>query len=322
MNNHDFDLNLLRVFDAVLESRSVSVAARQLSLSQPAVSHALNRLRAAVDDVLFVRAKDGLVPTARAQVLAPHITQVLQHAAKVLHPVEPASPLTARRTFHVAMADLSVETILPGLMQRLESQAPNIQVVCHPSASGASGPLENGTLDLLVGPKPLRMPQVYVRALHSEVFVSAIRRTHPLAGKRVSLKAFAALRHIQIAPGLTPGGQLDDALLRRGFHRRVAVRLPHFLVAPRLVEASDMVLTAPSRLLQRYQDSHGLFLFVPPVPLKGFTLVQAWHARMHQDPLHQWFREQVYQAAAAKEPAPSRLGPDGSGEAPSVPRKA
>ncbi len=298
MNTQRFDLNLLRVFDAIHQTKSVSSAARRLALSQSAVSHALNRLRAAFDDVLFVRTKTGLVPSVKAQSLSPQVNLVLQHAASVLQPSEPVRPLTAQRTFHVALADLSIETILPALMLTLESQAPNVQVVCHTRIAEAQRLLENGTLDLLIGPKPMRMPQVYIRSLHSDVFLCAIRHAHPLAGKRIGLKAFADLRHIQIAPSLTPGGLLDDALIRRGFHRRVAVRLPHFLVAPRLVETSDMVLTAPSRLLQRYQHAHALFLFPPPLPLKGFTLVQAWHARMHQDPLHQWFREQVYRAAA------------------------
>jgi len=126
--------------------------------------------------------------------------------------------------------------------------------------------------------------------LFEDGFLCAVRRAHPGIGKRLGLDAYIALAHIQIAPRGTAGGPVDDALAERGLARRVAVRTYSFLAAPLLASRSDLVLTAPSRVLLPLAKAFHLRTFPPPLPIPGFRIFQAWHARVHDDPAHRWFR--------------------------------
>ncbi len=289
----DIDLNLLRAFEALASERSVTRAATRLGISQPAMSHALNRLRTQLNDPLLVRSSQGLQLSHRAAELLPQIQQALGSIAQALQPTQ-VTPDTLARTFTMGMADYAELLAVPHITRTLEREAPKASLVCRQSSNPELvHSLEQGTLDLWLGVSPPALSTLYSQKLLTDDFVCAIRHGHPLAGRRLSAKQFAAMRHLQIAPGNTPGGPLDNALAAQGLTRHVAVRVPHFLVAPHLVAQSDMVLTAPRRLLEVYARTLRLRLFSCPVPVPGFTLLQVWHQRVHQDPQHRWFRERV-----------------------------
>jgi DNA-binding transcriptional LysR family regulator len=169
--------------------------------------------------------------------------------------------------------------------------------VCKSRLGSPAEVLERGEVDLWFGVDPPEVSGVYAQKLKPDTFLCAVRKGHPvLKGGGPTLKQFAALEHVQIAPGERPGGPLDDLLAARGLSRTVAVRLPHFLVAPLLVAKTDLVLTAPARVLRAFAGLAKLHLFPPPVPIPAFTLHQVWHARHHADAGHKWFRERVREA--------------------------
>jgi DNA-binding transcriptional LysR family regulator len=296
-NLSGLDLNLLVALEALLATRHVTRAAQRLGLSQPAMSHALRRLRAQFADELLVRSRGELVRTARAEAMVAPLAEALRLVQGVVTPPEAIDPFTVERTARLSMADYGELIVLPGLVRRLEREAPRLQVVCAPSGGGDVAALEAGSVDLLLGINPPTVGHLYSQKLFDERFLCAVRQGHALARKRVPAKAFAEQRHLQIAPGGSPGGPLDEALRERGLTRRVVLRVPHFLVAPELLGQTDLVLTAPARVLKKMARRLKLHLFEPPLPLAGFTLVQVWHARDHGDAGHRWLRDAVLRSA-------------------------
>lgn len=299
MHLMDFDLNLLKTLDAVLEARGVTRAAKQLGLSQPATSHALGRLREALGDPLLVRVGAALVLTERAEQLREPVKEALRRAEQVLLPPEGVLPAKLVRSFTLNLADYTELAILPRLTERLSREAPGVSVTCRPHVSDPMEALAGGG-ELWLGVNPPDEPGLMVQRLFSDSYLCAIRKEHPLARRKVTLRQFLELRHVQIAPGGLPGGPLDDLLAARGLSRIVSIRVPHFLVAPLLVSRSDLVLTAPRRVVEAFGDFAQLHVFEPPVRVPGFTVLQGWLARHHADPAHRWFRAQV--KAAARSP--------------------
>lgn len=296
MHVMDFDLNLLKTLDALLETRGVTRASKQLGLSQPAISHALGRLREALGDPLLVRVGSELVLTDRAEKLREHVKETLRRAEHVLTPPEAVLPAKLDRTFTLNLADYTELAILPRLAERLSKEAPGVSVTCRPNLNDPMEALSTAG-DLWLGVNPPDQPGLVVQRLFSDSYLCVIRKDHPLARKKVTLRQFLELRHVQIAPGGTPGGPLDDVLAARGLSRVVSIRVPHFLVAPLLISRSDLVLTAPRRVVETFAQFAGLHVFESPVKVPSFTIQQAWLARHHADPAHRWFRAQVKEAS-------------------------
>jgi DNA-binding transcriptional LysR family regulator len=288
MHVMDFDLNLLKTLDSLLETKSVTNAAKRLGLSQPATSHALGRLREALGDPLLVRMGSAQVLTERAERLRDVVKETLARADQVLSGPESVPPARLTRNFALSLADYAELLLLPRLAERLAREAPGVSVTCKPHLGK---PLEalSGS-ELWLGVNPPDAPGLVTQRLFSDSHLCVIRKDHPLARKKVTLRQFIELRHVQIAPGGMPGGPLDDALAARGLARTVAVRVPNFLVAPLLISKSDLVLTAPRRVVEWFADFAGLHVFEPPVRLASFTVQQCWLARSHADPAHKWFR--------------------------------
>jgi DNA-binding transcriptional LysR family regulator len=292
IHSMDFDLNLIIALDALLKHRHVTHAAQAIGLSQPAMSHALARLRAALGDPLLVRAGGIMMLTTRAEQLIPLVRDALAAAERVRAPAH-IDPVTLVRSFVVGIVDYSEMVLLPVLIDVLARTAPGVTVTCRHVAGDPHHALETGVLDLWIGVGQHNHAALYTQYLISDGYLSAVRRGHPtLRGrnKKLTLKQFVALRHIQVAPAGTPGGPVDTALAQRGLSRTVAIRVPHFLVAPLLVSRCDMVLTAPALVLRALADVADLVLFAPPLSVPGFSMHQVWHERRHHDAAHRWFR--------------------------------
>jgi DNA-binding transcriptional LysR family regulator len=292
MHVANFDLNLLKTLDALLETKSVTNAAKKLGLSQPATSHALARLREALGDPLLVRTGSAQVLTERAERLRELVKETLSRAEQVLSPPDRVDPARLSRTFSLSMADYTELALLPGITERLSREAPSVSVSCRPHLGKPIEALSSGN-DLWLGVNAPDEPGLVMQRLFSDSYLCVLRKDHPLARKKVTLKQFVELRHVQIAPGGLPGGPLDDVLATRGLSRTVAVRVPNFLVAPLLISKSDLVLTAPTRVVHWFAEFAGLHVFEPPVHIPSFTVQQAWLARTHADAAHKWFRALV-----------------------------
>ena len=311
MNLAAVDLHLLVTLEALLAERSVTRAARRLGLSQPAVSHALQRLRDLLDDPLFVRAPGGLQPTDRALGLAGPLGQALDGVRRTLAGPEGFDAATARRTFAVATADHGSFVLLPELWATLNAEAPGVDVTVRvDTVDQGMRELADGELDLLIGPYQREVPGYHRQRLLHERFVCVLRRGHPAARRGgLTLDAWLALPHLLVAPRGKPGSAVDAALAAMGRARRVGLMVPQFLVAPHVVAASDLVWTAPERMARAYAALLPLTVAPVPIALEGFTVWQSWHERRHRDRGHAWLRQRVH-AVAAGSRRPDERGDD------------
>ncbi|MFD2184110.1 LysR family transcriptional regulator [Rhodoplanes azumiensis] len=302
INLRSIDLNLLVVLDALAAERSVTRAAARLHLTQPAVSHALARLRGLLSDPLFVRTPAGLAPTAAALRLAPRVAAVLTEIGAMLTSGESFDAARATRRFTLGMSDYVAFVVLPRLAAALRASAPNVElVVRHTSHATGFALLEDGDAELIVGHFP-KAPARFARApLFTESFLCAARKDHPAFSRRLTLARYAALDHLQVSLSGEPSGMVDDALRRKAVRRRVVTTVGHFLVAPEILAATDLVATEPARALAPLAARLGLATAPPPFPLPGFEVVQAWPRRLTADDGLAWLRRAVAAAAPTTE---------------------
>jgi len=289
------DLNLILALDALLEERSVTRAAQRVGITQSAMSHALGRLRAVTGDALLVRTANGMAATARAEELGPPIRRALEGVAAALRPPQPFDPKKAKLRIRIGTGDYGEIVLLPRVIARLSKEAPHVDLRVLFLANSAAGILRSGDADLLLSPVFAAEvgPGMYARKLFDERFVCVVRSGHPLARKTLTLVRYVGASHALIAPRGKEGSQTDDALARMGMSRRVALTIPHFLVAPHIVAQSDLVLTLPARVATMLAPPLGLVILKPPSELRldGFTMSAVWHERTHADPAQRWMRE-------------------------------
>lgn len=294
------DLNLVLALDALLAERHVTRAAQRLGLTQSAASHALARLRELIGDPLLVRGPRGaMVPTPRAEVLAPHIHRVLADLVAALHG-EVFDPATAKRTFRIGASDYVELVLLPRLIERVSRLAPGCEIWIHSHQDHGDEELAAGVLDLVTGPPQgrARAAGSYEKVLFDESFTCIMRAGHPHAGARMTLARYCASAHLLVAPRSQPGSFVDDVLAEAGRTRRIALAVPHFLVVPHIIAGSDLVATLASRVAALFVEPLGLTTAPPPLAIPKFSIALAWHERNHHDPAHRWLREQILAVAA------------------------
>lgn len=286
MHISDFDLNLLHVFLAVHDSGSVGRAAERLGMSQPAVSHALARLRRALGDPLFVRAARGVAPTPRAQRFARQAAAALRLLDGALHESDLFDPGRSHRRFAVHMSDIGADEFLPLLIAQLRPQAPEVRlevVQLDPTAIGAA--LESGRIDLALGYLP-GLTAIEHAPLLDEHYVVLLRQGHPLAAALADRDALHRLDFILVASHAEPARALHLA----GLESRIRLALPHFTVAPAILASSDLALVMPLRPAQRFAARHALQVVDVDLGLPPFTVSIYWTWRMNADPGHRWLR--------------------------------
>jgi DNA-binding transcriptional LysR family regulator len=292
------DLNLIVVLRALEEHRHVTRTAEFLGISQSAVSHALSRLREAFHDDLYVKTPRGMVPTPKAELLAPRIAPLITALSDVFSQQSPFSPADLKRTFRIQTTDLIETLLLPNVLDMRASQAPNMKVSFR--SVGFSLPkteLQDGSVDLAIAGFFGDLPDGFYRQrLLVDSFRCCIRKDHPTAAKKLTLAAYCALPHILIAPGGELTGQVDKALAKAGMGRQIAMGTSGFLAAGWAVAQSDAVLTAPSKLIEEFEKYLPIRSFAVPLELPTIGIVQVWHERQHKDAAHKWFRERLRDA--------------------------
>lgn len=290
------DLNLLTSLDALLEERNVTRAARRLGVTQPAVSHALRKLRDLLGDELLVRTARGMQATPRAIELRPAVRAALEAAEVVLQAAPAFDPARAERVFTMFVVDQASYQLLPALAARLAREAPHVRIDVRPISTRFADDLA-GDLDLAVGAFFDAPSGIREEALWDETFACVLRRDHPAARGRFDLARYLALPHLLVAPRGRPGSAIDDQLARSGHRRRIVLMVPHFLVAPHVVAASDLVWTAPRGIARAFAAQLPLKLREPPLATRGFTVAMRWHVRLDRDPGLAWLRAQLRDVA-------------------------
>lgn len=314
------DLNLLRVFEAIFEERNLLRAGRRLHLSQSAVSHALSRLREALDDQLFVRSSRGMEPTTRALAMAPVLRQSLQRIYETLGAPPFDASHTARR-FVIAANDYLTAVLIARLSRLLETTAPHVEVVVRPSTRiDLAEQIDVGRIDLAIGifsEVPQRFGAMPL-GQYDEIVV--MRHDHPIGGRRAMLDDFAAYPLLTVSLGGQEEGAisgfiaerglarqsemferhaLEEALAQEGIVPRYRVTVAHALAIPMLVRETDMLCIVPRPLAEEFSQSGALRCSELPYPTTAIAVRAVWHQRNMDDAGHQWLRMQVGQAAAA-----------------------
>jgi DNA-binding transcriptional LysR family regulator len=287
MHIRDFDLNLLHTFQAVYAARSVSRAAETLSLSQPAVSHALTRLRLALHDPLFTRTAGGVSPTPKAEQFARQVEAALKLLDVAIHETDSFDPARSQRRFAVHMSDIGADEFLPLLMAEVSRRAPGVRIEAVQLDPSAIGPaLEEGRIDLAFGYLP-ELSGTERKPLLEERYVVLLRQGHPLAGKLKDRAALEQLDFILVRSHTEPA----RALHLLGLESRIRLALPHFTVAPSILAVSDLACVMPLRPAMRFAARHALQVVEPDLGLPPFTVSLHWTWRFHNDPGHRWLRE-------------------------------
>lgn len=288
----DIDLNLLVVFDRLVQDGRVSRVADALGLSQPAVSNALRRLRDLLDDELFLRTPSGMKPTPYALQLAEPVAQALRGLQGALNVRASFDPARSERCFTLAMTDVGEIYFLPVLMDALAREAPGVTLRCAPVADAAlREDMASGRVDLALGSLPQLQAGFFQQALFRQRYVALMRAGHPLAARKTLTAAqYRQAAHVRVVSANTGHGQVEAALERLGVARTVQLTVPHYVALGHVLGSTDLVATVPERFAERACAPFGLVARPLTLKLPGSTIAQLWHAHLHRDPGHQWLR--------------------------------
>ena len=263
------DLNLLFLFEVVLDERHVGRAAERLNLSPSAVSHGLGRLRRLLNDPLFLRTPKGVVPTARATELAAPIADILARVRNVVAIAEPFDPATSTRRFTIGAPDGVSAVVLPPLLAGLQRLAPHIDIsvrqLLPPQGTATFGrawqpaldELETRTIDIAIVPLSEIPARFAEQILYEEEFVIASRADHPYA-KAPTLDRFCEMRHLLVSLTGDAHGFVDDALAKRGLARRIALTVPNFMMALAIIAETDLIAALPKQFVARHAARFGV----------------------------------------------------------------
>lgn len=318
MNN--LDLNLLRVFDAVMSERSVLRAGQRIGLSQSAVSHALSRLRWFMQDDLFVRTAQRMEPTSRANEMAPLVRDALMALERAVS-ASAFDSANSTRKFHVAATDYITTVIGPLLLQDLAENAPGIDLVILPATRiDLATQIDLGRIDVAIGNFSTIPPRLHSSVLLEDNDVLVMSGCHPLVGTDVTIDAVAHFSLMAVAVGGVEDGLADGFVSERGLSRRsemfdrvaiegafaerglelrISVLIPHFLAIPSLVVGSERIALMPALLAEAFRSSLGIAVLPTPWPVNASAVQMVWHERSERSPAHQWLRQRFYAAASA-----------------------
>jgi DNA-binding transcriptional LysR family regulator len=296
MRLRNLDLNLLLVFDAVLRERSVVRAADSLAISQPAVSHALNRLRHALKDKLFVRTPAGMSPTPRAEQLALPVRKALNELQLAVEG-DTFDPSTADRRFTIAVNNYAAVVAAGPILAAVRAQAPNVRLSLVPSGTlNLRDRLDRGELDLAISGRAVDGERFASQPLIEDRFVAVLRSGHPALRKKLTAAALAELQHLGISSSPEDLSFLDEFLKARNSARFVASDVPYLSAGAVLVQ-SNLVAILGRKLAMEFRRAYPIEIRELPFEAPLLHSVMSWHRRFDDVPAHRWLRGTIAGAA-------------------------
>jgi DNA-binding transcriptional LysR family regulator len=287
------DVKLLRLLDQLYATRSVTRSAEALEQSQPTVSIWLARLRKQLNDPLFVRTAEGMLPTPRADALIATVREVLAGLQRLSESAAAFDPSTAQRRFRICMTDASHITLLPRLLSHVRAVAPGVALEAGRIDAELAQALQAGEADLAIGYLPWLDTGFYQQTLYAQDWICLTNTRHPRVGSDLAtdwnLGVYQAEAHIAISSG-TGHQLLDNALASQHITRRVLLELPGFLGLSAILSTTDLVATLPRHIGETLARTAGLRVLPCPLPIPGFTVKQYWHARYQHDSACRWMR--------------------------------
>lgn len=300
------DTTILLVFLETMRHRKATVVAREMGLTQPAVSHALKRLRSIYGDPLFLRRAHGLEPTSFAKELEPKVRKIIRLLSETLDAPDRFEPHTAVSDLRIGAFDYELTGIIPKLVASLRKDSPGINVHALPFHNAeALDALVNNRIDLAIGyfDFPPRSDRTFVaETLYLENYVLTCRRDHPLMSEKLTMPRIAAANHLLLSPSGMMRDMLDQALHLQGFKRNIRTIVPSLFAALSIVESSDLVVILPRRVAMRNLDRFKIATKTLPLDEGNFKLHAVRHVRDTNNPLHNWLgkklRQVVFEAIA------------------------
>ncbi len=296
MNLQSIDLNLLLVFEALMDERNVTRAAKRVGLSQPAMSNALTRLRRTFDDQLLVKTPVGMVPTPTAQTLIEPVHAALTQLRSAFETKRAFDPEKSNRSFHLLANDYVEITLLMRLLRTLRTRAKGIKLRFHrprnlfepPTAAELT---ESFDLAISLSPNPLALDaSVRSELLWEEGNVCIASQSHPFIRNKLTLKQYAEAEHLAVFYKQQGQGVIDTLLAQKGYARRAVLHVPHFITVLFAVSETDLIATVPESLAKKFSKQLKLQVLPLPITLPPFRLTLLWHERFHNDFAHQWLR--------------------------------
>jgi DNA-binding transcriptional LysR family regulator len=290
------DASNLVALHVLIEERHVTRAARRLGITQSSMSHRLSRLRATLDDPLFVRSPRGLLPTPRTQAIAAPLADALRALEAVVIPPNRFDPGTSRYKLSIAMPDV-LATLAPLLIAALAAEAPFFDLRLAPIVPSLSEALANGEPALALAPTGFVSGRVITRPLGEVRFGVVGRKGHPALRRALNTERWLAYGHVVPRLGNQHGNAVDEELARQGLRRRVALEVPSFLAGLFVLPSSDLLMNAPIQLVAEAVKQLGLATREAPIRLPRVRVSLSWHERFQQDLAHRWARERVFDVA-------------------------
>jgi DNA-binding transcriptional LysR family regulator len=304
MNISKIDLNLLVYLDVLLRERNVTRAAEELSISQPAMSNSLRRLRDLFDDPILVRTSDGMTPTDRALELQPLVRNVLAAAELAVLPKTVFDPSESERIFRIMASDYTEATLLPKLLHRLSIEAPGVRLDIMTPSDVSFHDVERGKVDLVIN-RFDSLPQSFHQIhLWDDSFSCVMRADNPII-KNWNLNAYLAAKHVWVSKtGMGVGvgmstddvqrlGWVDEALTKIGVKRVITLFTRHYQAALLLAEHNDLVVTIPSLAASSMLENSHVAILEPPFEIPRMRLKMVWSPLLQHDPGHRWMRKLI-----------------------------
>jgi len=308
VNLKNIDLNLLVYLDVLLRERNVTRAAESLGISQPAMSNGLRRLRKLFSDPLLVRTSGGMSPTERAESLQPMVREVVASIAKVVQPDRQFDAASTDRVFRISVSDYSESTLLPHMLRRMRSEAPNITLDILTPSDVSFQDLEQGSVDLVINRFDVLPQSFHQMPIWRDSFSCIFSHQNPIRNN-FNLETYLEAGHVWVSKtgmgigvGMEPGagqhlGWVDEALAKLNKKRRIRVFTRHYMAAMRLAILRDLIITLPSKAANLLKDDPTVVILPPPFEIPEFELTMAWSPLLQHNPAHQWVRRLIVDVA-------------------------
>jgi DNA-binding transcriptional LysR family regulator len=299
MNLSNLDINLLYTLHVLLHERNVTNAAAKLSLTQPAVSNALGRLREIFKDELLVRSGRALVPTPKAERMKPDLAAIVEQMEFLLSNRAGFQPSTVEKHFSIACSDVIEISVLPRVLKAFKLALPKCSLkIVTIDRLYQEDLLANGTVDVMIGMPPNTLPGCREEALYEDERV-CLYRTGLLPSK-ISLSRFTSIPHIRIAPMASKYDEVDTALNKLGKTRTIALEVPHFAIVPAILAQQDLIAVVPLRLAEHYGKAFNLSVVKAPIDLSRLEIRMMWHRRAETDDGGIFFRQLIRDSLKSK----------------------
>jgi DNA-binding transcriptional LysR family regulator len=291
-NLKTLDLNLLLALNALLEEKHVTRAAERMSLSQPAMSRALARLRDMFQDPLLVKGTRGMALTARAIDLYHPLQTILREISHIVSPPS-VDPATMQGEIVIATRDYELATLFPSIISKITAQAPMLKLSVVSLSGDDLNPLEHHNVDFVLAGSEKKSATLHRYTLYQESFICVVSKNNAVIQDGMNLETYIQMKHCFVSIANFGLSIVDTALLKKNLKRHVVVRVPHFLAVSHIVSNSNLIATIPRRLGELLAKQENVVLMKPPFSIPRFPIYLYWHVRNQHNPIHQWLRKVI-----------------------------